>query len=132
RVLLANNHCITDPTAGVTHSLRIIMRWLAEAGHECHVLTTARFESPVPFTIQQHLGERGVPVHGSSQRGGAGRPVVHYSADGVPITLLMTRHNDEARPNRAEARQYHALLETLLSEFAPDQLIACNGHPMIQ
>jgi len=33
RFLLANNHCISDPTAGVTQSLRTIMRWLAEAGH---------------------------------------------------------------------------------------------------
>ena len=46
RFLLVNNHCISDPTAGVTQSLRTIVRWLAEAGHECHVLTTARFESP--------------------------------------------------------------------------------------
>ena len=27
--------------------------------------------------------------------------------------------------------QYLALLDKLLEDFAPDQLIACNGHPMI-
>ena len=43
----------------------------------------------------------------------------------------MTRHNDEARPDRAEAAQYLTLFDRLLDEFAPDQLIACNGHPMI-
>ena len=43
----------------------------------------------------------------------------------------MTRHNDETRPDRAEASQYLALLNKLLDDFAPDQLIACNGHPMI-
>jgi hypothetical protein len=45
--------------------------------------------------------------------------------------LLLTRHNDESQPDRAEAKQYLALLDKLLEEFAPDQLIACNGHPMI-
>jgi hypothetical protein len=62
RFLLANNHCISDPTAGVTQSLCTIMRWLREAGHECRVLTTARFESPVTFTIEAHLRSLGVPL----------------------------------------------------------------------
>ena len=60
RFLLINNHCISDPTAGVTHSLRTIVEWLADAGHECRILTTARFESPVTFTIGEHLATKGV------------------------------------------------------------------------
>ena len=59
RFLLVNNHCISDPTAGVTQSLRTIMEWLADAGHACHILTTARFESPVTFTIEDHLRAAG-------------------------------------------------------------------------
>jgi hypothetical protein len=51
RFLLVNNHCISDPTAGVTQSLRTILEWLADAGHECRILTSARFDSPVTFTI---------------------------------------------------------------------------------
>lgn len=143
RFLLANNHCISDPTAGVTHSLLTIMRWLAEDGHTCHVLTTARFESPVTFTIEEHLRQLGAsvepcsadrhPVKGShgKRRRPAGRPIVRYAVDGVSITLLKTRHNDETRPDRSEAAQYQRLLEQLLDEVAPDQLIACNAHPMI-
>ncbi|MGH9348719.1 MAG: glycosyltransferase [Vicinamibacterales bacterium] len=132
RFLLVNNHCVTDPTAGVTQSLRTIMGWLAAAGHSCHILTTARFESPVTFTIEEHLAQQG--GHRSelvSPRRGAGRPVVRYTSAGVPITLLLTRRNDESRPDRAEARQYAALVDRLLDELEPDQLIACNGHPMI-
>jgi hypothetical protein len=143
RFLLVNNHCITDPTAGVTQSLRTIMRWLADGGHVCHILTTARFESPVTFTIEEHLQERGVRMPATAagrgaahpakgRRRGAARAVVHYTAGTVPVTLLLTRHNDESRPDRQEAVQFQALLEHLLDEFAPDQLIACNGHPMIQ
>ena len=80
RFLLANNHCITDPTAGVTHSLRTIMRWLADAGHACHILTTARFENPVAFTIEEHLRTHGVNVSGIEPG-----TAVRYAADGVPV-----------------------------------------------
>ena len=142
RFLLVNNHCISDPTAGVTQSLRTIMEWLADAGHACHILTTARFESRVTFSIEDHLEQRGValshlrPPDGRSHRSGkkrrvGNRPVVHYTVRDVPVTLLLTRHNDESRPDRAEAAQFLTLLEHLLDEFVPDQLIACNGHPMI-
>ena len=144
RFLLANNHCITDPTAGVTQSLRTIMRWLADAGHACHILTTARFESPVTFTIEEHLRERGVDpsdMEGArapatraerKRRGAVARPIVHYTTDRVPVTLLLTRRNDETRPDRAEAAQYQTVFERLLNDFSPDLLIACNAHPMIQ
>jgi glycosyl transferase family 1 len=142
RFLLVNNHCISDPTAGVTQSLRTIMEWLADAGHACHILTTARFESRVTFSIDDHLREQGVapsqlgPPRGRSSASGkkrrvADRPVVRYTVRDVPVTLLLTRHNDESQPDRAEAAQFLALLEQVLNDFAPDQLIACNGHPMI-
>lgn len=130
RFLLVNNHCITDPTAGVTQSLRTIMQWLAEAGHACHILTTARFESPVAFTIEEHLHERGVDVPEPTAR--TDDPMVHFTVGGVPVTMMLTRHNDEARPNPRETAQFGAALRELLDAFAPDQLIACNAHPMIQ
>ena len=113
RFLFVNNHCISDPTAGVTQSLRTIMEWLADAGHACHILTTARFESSVTFTIADHLAQQGVEVsrlaspHGPAKRSGkrsrvADRPVVHYTVRGVPVTLLLTRHNDESPPDQIE------------------------------
>jgi len=107
------------------------MRWLAEAGHACHILTTARFESPVTFTIEEHLNQLGVRLP-RVPAAATDRPVVRYILDSVPVTLLLTRHNDESRPDHAEATQYLELLDQLLREFAPDQLIACNGHPMIR
>jgi len=138
RFLFVNNHCISDPTAGVTQSLRTIMEWLADAGHACHILTTARFESRVTFTIEDHLRAQGVDLSqvaaaakSRKKSRAAARPVVLYAVKGVPVTLLMTRHNDEARLDRREADQYLALVDNLMDEFAPDQLIACNGHPMI-
>lgn len=141
RFLLVNNHCISDPIAGVTHSLRTIMEWLADAGHACHILTTARFESPVTFTIEEHLAAQGAAVprpvaiersRRAKKARVADRPVVDYMVRGVPVTLLLTRHNDEARPDRAEAAQFLSIFERLLDDFAPDQVIAANGHPMIR
>jgi len=130
-VLLVTNHCITDPTAGVTHSLRTIAKWLADAGHSCQMLTTARFGTRVPFTIDEHLKQFGVAAPASVPRKGD-RPIVQYAVNGIPVTLLMTRCNDEQRPDRAETRQFEGLGRQLLDEFKPDQLIACNSHPMIQ
>jgi glycosyltransferase involved in cell wall biosynthesis len=124
RVLLINNHCISDPTAGVTQSLRTIVEWLADEGHECRVLTTARFEARVTFSIEEHLAERGVTLTPRDR-------VVHYRTGRVPVTLVVTRHNDESRPNRKETGAYLAQFESLVDAFAPDQLIACNAHSMI-
>jgi glycosyltransferase involved in cell wall biosynthesis len=136
RFLLINNHCISDPIAGVTQSLRTIVEWLADAGHQCLVLTTARFESAVTFTIEEHLAQQGVAVPAAAATRGsrkrqADRPIVRYAVRDVPVTLLLTQHNDETRPDRAEAAQYLSVLDALLREFAPDVLIAVNGHPMI-
>jgi glycosyltransferase involved in cell wall biosynthesis len=116
------------------------MEFLADAGHECRILTTARFESAVTFRIEEHLQQQGVDLVGltsaseprtTKRRRAANRPVVDYAVRGVPVSLLMTRRNDESRPDEAEARQYLALLDSLIESVAPDQLIACNAHPMI-
>jgi glycosyltransferase involved in cell wall biosynthesis len=124
RVLLINNHCISDPTAGVTQSLRTIVEWLAGEGHECRVLTTARFESRVTFTLAEHLAQHGVALSPQDR-------LVEYLVGRVPVSLVVTRHNDEARPNRRESGAYLACLDELMKSFAPDQLIACNAHPMM-
>ena len=97
-----------------------------------------RFADRPGIAGRQHVDvSRVVPPHGPSKRRGkkrgaaANRPVVDYTVRNVPVTLLLTRHNDESHPDRAEAKQYLALLDKLLDDFAPDQLVACNGHPMI-
>jgi glycosyltransferase involved in cell wall biosynthesis len=56
---------------------------------------------------------------------------VQYRVGQVPVTLLLTRANDELHPDRSEADQYLGLVDALVDDRAPDLLIACNGHPMI-
>ena len=95
RFLFVNNHCISDPTAGVTQSLRTIMEWLADAGHACHVLTTARFESPVTFTIEEHLGQfnpalKGTTLRGTLRHGNSGGPAVDGNG-AVETTVFAAR-----------------------------------------
>ncbi|MBA2302779.1 MAG: hypothetical protein H0W08_09115 [Acidobacteria bacterium] len=48
RVLLAIHNAYTDHTSGAVHSMRILMQWLAEAGHEVRVVGTARFDARPP------------------------------------------------------------------------------------
>ena len=98
------------------------------------MLTTARFESPVPFTIEAHLERLGVslPRGGASRQRKGEREVIGYHVGHAPVTLLMTRHNDESRPDRREAAQYGSICSRLMEEFAPTHLIACNAHPMIR
>jgi glycosyltransferase involved in cell wall biosynthesis len=143
RFLFVNNHCITDPTAGVTRSLWTMLRWLVEAGHDVRALTTARFESPVPFSLEEHLSGLKVRLHWDHERKSQrrtdrmhrvynARKVARFHLDGVPVTLLMTRSIDESTPDSQEQAQYLKLFGQLCDEFSPDRLIAANGHPMIR
>lgn len=142
RFLFINNHCITDPTAGVTRSLWTILRWLVEAGHEVQAITTARFESPVPFTIDDHLAGLKVKLHWDHERksqkrasrnpAAGERRVVRFHLHGVAVAMLMTRANDESQVDPREQSQYLKLVGEALDKFQPDQVIAANGHPMIR
>ncbi len=137
RCLFVTNHCITDPTAGAMRSLRTMAKWLSEDGHPCRIVTTARFGSPVPFTIDEHLqtaADRAPePIHQARGRRTQPRvPIVRYATEDVPVSLLMTRHNDERRPSRDESAQFVALVRQALDEFTPSLVVACNGHPMIR
>ncbi len=62
----------------------------------------------------------------------SGSSVVHYTVGDVPVTLLLTRHNDECDPIANESRAVPgARRPSCWMNSAPDQLIACNGHAMI-
>ncbi len=143
RFLFINNHCITDPTAGVTRSLWTMLRWLVAAGHEVRALTTARFESLVPFSFDEHLAGLNVRIRWDHERKSqqrtkrtqgarSGRRVARFRLHGVAVTLLATLANDESAPDAREQAQYLKLFGQLCDEFSPHQLIAANGHSMIR
>ena len=103
RILLAIHNAYTDSTSGAAHSMRILTQWLAEAGHECRVLGTARFDGRPPDSIDQHLAELGVSLRRNppskafirSVRKPAnmavGRPTVDFTLNDVPVTMLLRK-----------------------------------------
>jgi glycosyltransferase involved in cell wall biosynthesis len=142
KVLLACHNCYTDPTNGGMRCVRTVMRWAAEAGHEARALCTARFESRVDFTIEQHLHTLNVPLDYTRgrkrtiRRGGRvlkrrERSVVRYALDGVDVTMLITHDRRLRDPDRAEAQQYLQLLQGLLDDFRPHVLLSFGIHPVI-
>jgi len=117
RILLAIHNAYTDSESGAAHSIRILMKWMAEAGHECRVLSTARFDARPP-DIDEHLAGLGVAL---TRRPPApaftrsvqkpknmvvGRPTVQFTLADVPVTMLLTRHNDGQHPDPYESAQF--------------------------
>ena len=142
RILLAIHNAYTDTESGAAHSLRILMKWLAEGGHECRVLSTARFDARQP-DIEEHLGGLGVAltrkppatafvrsVRKPANRA-VGRPTVHFEISGVPVTMLLTRHNDGANPDRFESEQFLYLLDRTLESSSPDILVTYGSHEVL-
>src|SRR5262245_19703116 len=124
--------------------MRILMNWLADAGHECRVLATARFDSRPPDDLQAHLDALGVPLTrkppapafvrsiNKPRNTIVGRPTVHYTLAGVPVTMMMTRHNEASHPYRFESAQYLFLADQILAEFKPDLLLSYGPHPVLR
>jgi glycosyltransferase involved in cell wall biosynthesis len=142
RILLAIHNAYTDSESGAAHSIRILMKWLAEGGHDCRVLSTARFDARQP-DIDEHLAGLGVPltrkppatawlrsVRKPANRA-VGRPTVQFEISGVPVTMLLTRHNDGARPDRFESEQFLYTLDRTLEQFSPDILLTYGSHEVL-
>jgi len=143
RVLLAAHNCYTDPVSGAARSLRTMMEWLAEAGHDVRVLGTARFDVRPRTDFERHLGEIGVPLERrppaeaflrlARARGerARGRPLVGFSLNGVEVELLFTEHNDVARPDRLEYEQLVVEFERAFAGFRPDVVASYGEAPAV-
>jgi len=144
RILLAIHNAYTDATSGAAHSMRILMQWLADGGHECQVLGTARFDAKPPDSLDDHFEQLDVPLQKAppskiftrSVRKPAnmvvGRPTVDFTLEGVPVTTLLTTAHTGSAAERFEVEQFLFLLEDLLRQFAPDVLVTYGGHPVVQ
>jgi glycosyltransferase involved in cell wall biosynthesis len=144
RILLAIHNAYTDSTSGAAQSMRILMQWLAGAGHEVRVLGTARFDAKPPDSLDKHLAEQGISARRSpppkafarsSHRRtnlGPGRPTLDFVVNEVPVTMLQTSARLNTPADRFEAEQFLFLLDQALSTFAPDLLLTYGGHPVVQ
>ena len=143
RILLAIHNAYTDTTSGAAHSMRILMQWLTEGGHDCRVLATARFDARPPDSLEAHLSELDVPLHRHppsklfvrSVRKPAnvavGRPTIDFTLADVPVTMLHTKAAPSSQAEHFEAEQFLFLLDQILRDFRPDLLVTYGGHPVI-
>ncbi len=144
RILLAVYNAYTDSTSGAAHSMRIVMQWLRDGGHDSRVLCTARFEAKPLDDFEAHLAELGVPLRRSPpskvfvrsvkkpRNMVVGRPTVDFVLSDVPVTLLHTRAHPGSSADRFEAEQFLFLLDDVLAQFKPDLLLTYGGHPVVQ
>jgi glycosyltransferase involved in cell wall biosynthesis len=60
------------------------------------------------------------------------RPILEFTIAGVPVTMIVTRHNDPACPDSGECEQYMYALDTLTHDHRPDILLTYGPHPVTQ
>ena len=144
RILLAIHNAYTDHTSGAAHSMRIIMQWLAEAGHEVRVLGTARFDARPPSNLAQHLTDHEIvavkhPPPKAMLRVvrrpanlGPGRPTFEFVHRGVPVTMLATSAPKNTPAERFEREQFVYHFDQQLQYFEPDVVLSYGGHPVIR
>lgn len=144
RILLAIHNAYTDSTSGAAQSTRILMQWLAQGGHECRVLGTARFDAKPPDSLDRHLEALEVPLkHRPAPKAFVrsvnkpanvvvGRPTVEFTLEAVPVTMLMTRARPGSPSEQPELDQLLYLLDGVLDQFRPDVLVTYGGHPVVQ
>lgn len=144
RILLAIHNAYTDHTSGAAHSMRILMQWLAEAGHEVRVLSTARFDARPPSNLAQHLVEHEISaVRHPPSKGllkvakrpanlGPGRPTFEFTHRGVPVTMLATSAAPNTPMDRFEAEQFLFYLDSTLRSFRADLVVTYGGRPVVQ
>jgi glycosyltransferase involved in cell wall biosynthesis len=144
RILLAIHNAYTDATSGAAHSMRVLMQWLSEGGHECRVLGSAGFDAKPPDSLDDHLAQLDVPLQRKppaktfvrSVKKPAnmvvGRPTIDFTLDNVPVTMLLTKAETGSPAERFEAEQFLFLLDSLLQQFAPEVLLTYGGHRVVQ
>jgi glycosyltransferase involved in cell wall biosynthesis len=144
RFLFAAHNVYTDHTSGAALSHRVMMEWLAAAGHDCEVLATARFDTTQPDDIEDHLARLEVPLTRAPASKAftrsvqkpknvvVGRPTVRYGLGGVKVTTLLTAHNDMHERDPIELQQFVFLFDEALRRFSPDVVLTYGPAPTPQ
>ena len=124
--------------------MRILMQWLAEAGHEVSVLSTARFDARPPADLLKHLAEHGIEARRTPPSKaflrtvkrvsnlGPGKPVLDFELNGVSVRMLMTKAPPNTPADRFEADQFLFLLDEMLAASSIDILVTYGGHWVVQ
>jgi hypothetical protein len=128
RILLIAHNAYIEPTSGAARSVRTIMEWLHDGGHECHAVTSGCFDQIPGPPIEGQLAAMGIAVRRDSD--GGPRPVFRYRLNGVAVTAVETRHVTRDVEDEAGNRQFAAEIVSALGE-APDVVFAYGRHALV-
>lgn len=140
RVLMALNNAYTDPYSGAARSMKTMLEWLRDAGHECAVFCTARFDGAGKVDIMQHLRDT-VPADeltfdqtdGPDQSTDKDKKApLTFQVAGIPVTLVpVTRKilSEQTPLEIAKVMKSFAAVET---EFKPDCVVTYGGGRLVQ
>ena len=137
KLLLAIHNAYTDNTSGAARSMRTIVEWLAASGFQCEVICTARFDAKPPESIAAHLESLEItPARETlprrlSKSGAAPLPALSFELAGVPVTMLLTRHNRAESIDRGEFEQMSNLIKHRLKNAPPDLLLTYGSHGVV-
>lgn len=128
QVLLVAHNLYVEPTSGAARSVRTIMEWLHDGGHDCHAVTSGRHDASHAPDLRAHHDNLGVPTALSFEPGP--RPSVRYTLEGVDVLAIETRHTTRESEDDDGNRQFAEAIAAALGR-RPDVVFAYGGHPTV-
>ena len=128
RILLIAHNAYVEHTSGAARSVRTIMEWLSDAGHQCRAVTSGRFDQSPGATVE--AVHDGLDIEIRREAGMGPRPVARYMLNGVSVTAVETRHAGRMDPDAEGDQQFAAAIAGELSE-SPDIVFAYGHHLLV-
>jgi glycosyltransferase involved in cell wall biosynthesis len=132
RILLVAHNAYTEHTSGAARSVRTIMEWLRDGGHDCRAVTTGRFDQSPGLTIEAHHADLAArfAIETRRETGSGTRPILRYTLNGVAVTAVETRHAGRLDPDPEGDSQFAAEIADALAE-EPDLVFAYGHHLLV-
>jgi hypothetical protein len=119
-----------DPASGAARSTRTICEMLAAAGFEVHALATTATERDTRADPVAYLQQLAISVTVDAGRSASRvRPELHFRHRGIQYRLLHVGPRGIHGWQQVLGRQFDALFDRALHEFAPDVLFGYGGTP---
>ncbi|MBK8017271.1 MAG: glycosyltransferase family 4 protein [Betaproteobacteria bacterium] len=129
RLLLLLGQNAFDPTSGAAQSMRQAAEVLAGAGWNVRALCTSGCEGDVEGDPAAMLRERGVVAVEQASLTPSGARVLAASRAGVLHEIVCVDPARKRYWERDAGPEYHARLDRIVREFAPQVVLAFGGDP---
>jgi glycosyltransferase involved in cell wall biosynthesis len=127
RILLIAHNVYTERTNGAARSVRAIMEWLHDGGHDCHAVTSGRFDQTQGVAIRDHHDSLDLDL---SRDASGARGVVRYRLNGVSVTAVETHHAERLTEDPDGNQQFAAAIASALDD-TPDVVFAYGYHLLV-